>query len=435
LNLKVTRNVASVAKAHLDPSRVLRFGAPEGFLGGLTLADAGPHAVGTLADLVADAIVAGLCPNLVSLAGGRLDSSERRRRPRKWARCSPREVTHFGGHDVSVSQANEDVMTHRPPSHSSRGATLPSRRNFLRASSVFAVLGSMPGLGVPVARAEDERGGPVPFKLSLSQRSLRREFAAAKLDPLDFPRVASGLGIDAVAYVSEFYDAKLTDRAYLAELKRRAAGEGVWSELIMVDGEGELGAPDEKSRRRAVDHHKKWVEAAAFLGCHAVSVQATSKGTEDDQVKWVSDGLRRLCKFSEPFGIDILIENHAGFSAMGSWVVEVLNAVGHARCGSRPDFGNFNPGNGSEYDRYQGVRELMPFARAVSAKAYDFDDRGEETRINYAQMLKIVTDAGYRGYVGIEYEGDRLSEQAGIARTKQLLERVRTRLAPRTQRR
>jgi L-ribulose-5-phosphate 3-epimerase len=285
-----------------------------------------------------------------------------------------------------------------------------------------------------IARAEEARGGPLPFKLSLSQRSLRQEFAASRFDPLDFPRVASGLGIDAVTYASEFYAGKLTDKAYLAELKRRAAGEGVWSELIMVDGEGELGAPDEKSRRRAVDNHKKWVEAAAFLGCHAVSVQATSKGNEDDQVNWVSNGLRRLCKYSEPFGIDILIENHAGFSANGSWIVEVLNAVGHARCGSRPDFGNFTLGDGREYDRYQGVRELMPFARAVSAKAYDFDDRGEETRTNYAQMLKIVTDAGYHGYVGIEYDGKRLSEQTGIARTKQLLERVRDRLAPRVER-
>jgi L-ribulose-5-phosphate 3-epimerase len=323
-------------------------------------------------------------------------------------------------------------MSQRPPTVYSRApsVTLPSRRHFLRAaSSALAVLGALPG-GLTVARAEDARGGPMPFKLSLSQRSLHQEFAAARLDPLDFPRVAGGLGVDAVEYVSGFYKGKLTDKTYLAELKRRAAGEGVCSELILIDGEGELGAPDEKARRRAVDNHKKWVEAAAFLGCHAVSVVATSQGNEDDQVNWVSDGLRRLCKFSDPFGIDILVENRSGFSAIGSWVVEVLNAVGHARCGSRPDFGNFTLGDGREYDRYQGVRELMPFARAVSAKAYDFDDRGEETRINYAQMLKVVTDAGYHGYVGIEYEGSRLSEQAGVARTRQLLERVRTRLAP-----
>jgi L-ribulose-5-phosphate 3-epimerase len=209
---------------------------------------------------------------------------------------------------------DENVMTHRTSTPSSRAPspTLPSRRHFLcAASSLLAALGVAPGSKVPVARAEEARGGPLPFKLSLSQRSLRQEFAASRLDPLDFPRVASSLGIDAVAYASEFYNAsKLTDRAYLAELKRRAAGEGVWSELIMVDGEGELGASDPKSRRRAVDNHKKWVEAAAFLGCHAVSVQATSKGNEDDQVNWVSDGLRRLCKHGDSFGIDILIENH-----------------------------------------------------------------------------------------------------------------------------
>jgi L-ribulose-5-phosphate 3-epimerase len=323
-------------------------------------------------------------------------------------------------------------MSRRPPTLSSHDprATLPERRDVLRAAcAAVAVLGGLPGGRVPEARADDAPGGPMPFKLSLSQRSLRQEFAAARLNPLDFPRVASALGIDAVEYVSKFYESKLTDKGYLAELKRRAAGEGVWSKLILVEGAGALGAPDAKSRRRAVDQHEKWVEAAAFLGCHAVSVLATSQGNEDDQVNWVSDGLRRLCKLSDPLGIDILIENHAGFSANGSWLVEVLNAVGHARCGSRPDFGNFAQGDGREYDRYQGVRELMPFARAVSAKAYDFDDRGEETRINYAQMLKIVTDAGYHGYVAIEYEGKRLSEQAGILRTVQLLERVRTRLA------
>jgi sugar phosphate isomerase/epimerase len=262
---------------------------------------------------------------------------------------------------------------------------------------------------------------------------LREEFTTARLDPLDFPRVANALGIDAVEYSSAFYGKRLKDKGYLAELKRRAAGEGVWSLLILVDGEGELGAPDQKGRKRAVEDHKKWIEAAAFLGCHAVRVQTTSRGSEDDQIAWLSDGLRRLCRFSAPFGIDVLVENQAGLSANASSLVELLNAVGHPRCGSRPDFGNFQLGDGREYDRYQGVRELMPFARAVSAKAYDFDERGEETRINYAQMLKLVTDAGYHGYVGIEYAGKRLSEQAGIARTKQLLELVRGRLAPAVQ--
>jgi sugar phosphate isomerase/epimerase len=330
-------------------------------------------------------------------------------------------------------------MTTRPPSFVSELDTgLPSRRAFMRALSLqAAAIAFFDGATGRVSRsAAAEHGAEAkPFKISLAQWSLHKELEASRLDPLDFPRVANGFGIDAVEYVSSFYARKLSDRGYLSELKRRAAAEGVWNVLIMVDAEGELGAPEEKARRRAVERHKKWVEAAAFLGCHAIRVNAVSRGAEDDQVNWLSDGLRRLCRFSDPFGISVLVENHGGLSAKASWLVEVLNAVGHPRCGSLPDFGNFALGDGQDYDRYTGVRELMPFARAVSAKAYDFDARGDETRINYPQMLEIVTSAGYHGYVGIEYEGTRLSERAGILRTKQLLERVRDQLAARTAKR
>lgn len=310
-----------------------------------------------------------------------------------------------------------------------------SRRAFLRGASL--ALGAAGSYGLlPDALAKS--GAPEaakPFKISLAQWSLHKEYRASRLDPVDFARTANGLGIDAVEYVSEFYASKVKDKAFLAELKRRAAGEGVCSLLIMVDAEGQLGAAEPKARQRAVDAHKKWVEAAAFLGCHAVRVKAESQGSEDEQANWVSDGVRRLCEFSDPYAVDVLIENHGGASANASWLSEVLNAVKHPRCGTLPDFGNFELGGGREYDRYQGVRELMPFARAVSAKSYDFSDAGEETRINYQLMLKIVTDAGYHGYVGIEYEGKRLSEQAGILRTKALLERVRGQLASRAQRR
>ena len=108
----------------------------------------------------------------------------------------------------------------------------------------------------------------------------------------------------------------------------------------------------------------------------------------------------------------------------------MIRQVDHPRCGSLPDFGNFQIANGQWYDRYQGVKELMPFAKAVSAKSNDFDAEGNEAHTDYRRMMRIVLDAGYRGYVGIEYEGEKIGEDEGITATKTLLERVRSELAP-----
>jgi hypothetical protein len=274
---------------------------------------------------------------------------------------------------------------------------------------------------------------------------LHRELLASRFDPLDFAKVANGFGIDAIEYVSQFFPGKgAGNKPFLSELKRRAAGEGVASLLIRVDGEADLGVATPKGRKRAVDSYKRWVDAAAFLGCHAIRVNASpagGRGSEDDRTNWVSEGLRRLAEFSDGRGVDVLLENQGGLSSKGSWLSEVLSAVKHPRCGSAPDFGGFDlptdasPAGGTPYDRYKGVRELMPFARAVSARAWDFDARGDETKINYGQMLGIVTSAGYHGYVGIAYSGERLSERAGIERTKLLLERVQEQLSARGERR
>jgi L-ribulose-5-phosphate 3-epimerase len=301
---------------------------------------------------------------------------------------------------------------------------LPSRRLFLQGAASVLALGAVSGS----SGAEEARPEGKPFAVSLSQRSLRGEFAASRLDPLDLAKVARGLGIAAVEYEGQFYRKNVANRKYLAELSRRAAGEGVKSVLLLVDEDGALGAREEKTRRRVVDRHEKWLEAAAFLGCKAVRVVARTEGSEDDAVAWLSDGLRRLCVLADPLGVDVLVENQDGFSAKSSWLVELLNAVSHPRCGSRASFGSATLGN----ERLRQLRELMPSARSVCAKSYDFDDRGEETSINYAQMLKIVLDAGFRGHVAIEYEGTRLSEQAGLTRAKQLLDRVSARLAPRS---
>jgi L-ribulose-5-phosphate 3-epimerase len=197
----------------------------------------------------------------------------------------------------------------------------------------------------------------------------------------------------------------------------------VKSLLIMCDGEGALGDPDAAKRQTAVENHYRWVEAAKFLGCHSIRVNAESRGSWDEQRDRAADGLRKLTEFAAPHGINVIVENHGGLSSNGQWLAATIKQVAHPRCGTLPDFGNFRISDTEEYDRYKGVAELMPFAKGVSAKSNDFDDKGNEVRIDYARMLKIVLDAGYKGFIGIEYEGDRLSEADGVRATLNLLKR------------
>jgi sugar phosphate isomerase/epimerase len=298
------------------------------------------------------------------------------------------------------------------------------RRRFLQGS-LAAACGSLLG---SLAHAEESR--PL-YRISLAQWSLHKELFAKQLDNLDFAKTAKeDFGIDAIEYVNQFFKDKAKDQDYLGEMKKRAADLGVRILLIMCDGEGALGDADEKKRIQAVDNHKKWVEAAAFFGCHSIRVNAASSGTYEEQMERAADGLHRLTLFAEQHNLNVIVENHGGLSSNGAWLAGVMKKVDHPHCGTLPDFGNFRIQGDEWYDRYQGVEELMPFAHAVSAKSHDFDEQGNETRTDYLRMMKIVLDAGYRGYVGIEYEGSLLSEREGIRKTKALLERVRTELAP-----
>jgi sugar phosphate isomerase/epimerase len=198
----------------------------------------------------------------------------------------------------------------------------------------------------------------------------------------------------------------------------------------MCDAEGRLGDPDDGARTKAVESHYKWVEAAKFLGCHSVRVNAASEGEWKEQMRLAADGLRRLSEFGDEHGINVIVENHGGLSSNGEWLTGVIDMVDHPRSGTLPDFGNFRIRENEHYDNYKGVAELMPHAKAVSAKSHDFDDQGNETNLDYLRLLKIVLDAGYHGYVGIEYEGTRLTEHEGIKATKALLEKVRDELEP-----
>lgn len=279
------------------------------------------------------------------------------------------------------------------------------------------------------------------FKISLAEWSLHRALFSKQLDHLDFPLYAKQkFGIDAVEYVNQFFMDRAKDSAYLAELKKRCDDHGITSVLIMCDLEGDLGDVDKASRQAAVENHYKWVEAAEFLGCHAIRVNAAGQGDPEDTGRYVVESLTELATFASNYGISVVVENHGGYSSNGAWLSGVMKEVGLPNCGTLPDVGNFcikqrvprEPTVEAylttecleEYDRYQGLTELMPFAKGVSAKTYDFDEQDNETSIDYRRVLREVSDAAFSGYIGIEYEGHRLPADEGIIKTKSLLERI-----------
>ena len=295
-----------------------------------------------------------------------------------------------------------------------------NRRQFL-ATSAAALATTAAGRW---SFAQDTAAGK-PCKISLAQWSLHKPLFAKEIDNLDFAKVAKErFGIEAVEYVNQFFKDKAKDAKYLEEMKKRTSDLGVTNVLIMIDGEGGLGNSDSAKRTAAVENHYKWVDAAKYLGCHSIRVNAETDKPYEEGSKLAADGLRRLSEYAKPLGINVIVENHGGLSSNGKWLAETIRATGMENCGTLPDFGNFY-----EYDRYQGVTDLMPLAKAVSAKSYDFDQAGNETKIDFSKMMKIVLDAGYRGWVGIEYEGSKLSPDDGIKATKKLLEKIRDSVA------
>ena len=303
-----------------------------------------------------------------------------------------------------------------------------NRRKFLSTAAI-ATGGLGLALGgnsaqLPSLLAAEKTKKPL-YKISLAEYSLHRMIGAGKLDNLDFAAFTKEqFGIDAVEYWNRPFFTKAKDKAYMTDMKKRAADTGVQNLLIMIDGEGKLGDPDEKKRLEAVEKHYKWVEAAKSLDCHSIRVNAASQGTFEEQMKLAADGLGKLSEFAGKLGLNVIVENHGGLSSDGTWLAGVMKMVDKKNCGTLPDFGNFG-----SYDRYKGVTELMPYAKAVSAKAHHFDDEGNETKTDYLKMMKIVVDAGYNGYVGIEWEGGKPDEVTGIKLTQKLLEKVRAELS------
>jgi len=295
-----------------------------------------------------------------------------------------------------------------------------SRRQMMQGSAALAA----GALSLPLAESRLSAKAKRLWKVSVCEYSLHRMIAKKELDPLDFgPFTRKTFNLSGVDYWNRPFMDKAKDNAYLAEMKKRSDGEGVLGGVVLVDGEGNLGEPDEAKRLDAVRRHHKWIDAARTLGCYAIRVNARSKGSYEEQQKLAADGLRRLGEYGKANNIAVIVENHGGLSSNGQWLAGVMKAVGMPEVGTLPDFGNFH-----EYDRYKGVRELMPFAKNVSAKSHDFDADGNEVHTDYFKMMKIVVDSGFRGWVGIEYEGRKLSEVEGVKATRDLLEKVHAKL-------
>lgn len=296
-----------------------------------------------------------------------------------------------------------------------------NRRGFIKTTAAAAA-GSF--LISPVLAGTVAKGGK--YKISLAEWSFHKALFAGEMTNLDFPRITRELGMEGVEYVNQFFRDKAKDEKYLAELKKITKEEGVQNVLIMCDGEGMVGHPEKAEREKTAENHKRWIDAAAFLGCHSIRVNAGSRGTYEEQQKLAADGLRMLCEYGDTQKINIIVENHGGLSSNGDWLSGVMKMVDHKRVGTLPDFGNFiiDRQTGESYDRYKGVKQLMPYAKGVSAKSNVFDANGDEANMDYYRLMQIVDESGYKGFVGVEYEGSELSEKEGVIATKKLLEKV-----------
>jgi sugar phosphate isomerase/epimerase len=305
------------------------------------------------------------------------------------------------------------------------------RKQFLQLGGLFAASVGVPGI-LSASASRLITSEDLFFDISLAQWSLHRSLFDGKIDHLDFPEIAKNkFGISAVEYVNQFFADKAEDTDYLDEMNSRCNDLGVDQVLIMIDGEGDLAVNDDQDRIEAVENHYKWVEAAEYLGCHSIRVNIFGDGSRKEQKKAAVDSLGRLAEFAHDYNINVTVENHGCYSSDCQWLTDVMEQVDMENCGTLPDFGNFclrreddarwDGKCVDEYDPYKGVKELMPFAKGVSAKSYAFNEKGLETTIDFKKMLQIIHDAEYTGYIGVEYEGNKHSEYEGIRATKELL--------------
>ena len=286
----------------------------------------------------------------------------------------------------------------------------PDRRTFLRT-------GIATGLSMPFLSAKKETD---PWlRISLQQYSFNRDIRSGKLAPLDYPDLAvKKTGIKALEYFNGFFEDQLDRPSFFSELKKRSDDLGVENQLILCRSNLALDSAKPDERKKAAAYLARWGKVAKDLGCHSIRVDCRSSGDREEVKKQAIDGLQQLCDLLKPIGVDASVENHGGWSSKGDWVQEVMQAVKRDNCGTLPDFGNFR-----KYDKYQGVKEMLPWARAVCAKVHEITPEGEAAGTDFHRMLTIMKEGGFKGYLGIEFEGGS-DPIAGILGTKKLIERT-----------
>lgn len=278
---------------------------------------------------------------------------------------------------------------------------------------------------VPAAAIPANAQAPKKFKISLAEWSIHRAIESRMITNLDFPRIArEQFGIGGLEFVNGLWEAPTQD--YLHSLKQNMDRYNTRAVLIMCDGEGLMGHSVRATRLKAADNHRKWIDIAAELGCHSIRTNMYSEKEPkapaeiDAFVDHCAESFTRLCEYAKGSKINVIIENHGGVSSDPDVVVRLMKKVNLPNFGTLPDFGNFP----DKIDRYDAVRKLMPYAKGLSFKCYDFGADGNETKMDIPRLIRIALDAGYTGHIGIEYEGGRLTEFEGIAAAKRLLDRL-----------
>lgn len=284
--------------------------------------------------------------------------------------------------------------------------TLTSRRSFLATI-----------IPASFSRAE-ERKSPW-LQISLQQYSFNRMFRSRKLDPLAYPNFAiEKTKIKALEYFNGFFEEKLGSKEFLSELKSRCNDLGIENQLILCRSDLALDSPEAQERKKAAAYLARWGEFAKSLGCHSIRVDCRSKGNRAEVKKQAIDGLHQLCEILEPMKVNAIVENHGNWSSRGDWVKEVMSLVKRGNCGTLPDFGNFR-----DYDKYQGVKDMLPWAKAICAKVHEINSDGEAAHTDFARMLKILKQGGFKGFIGIEFEGA-ADPVSGVLKTKELIEKT-----------